>query len=141
MGPIRRRLIYAGLALYSTPLAAEVCDKERPPWAPSDGPMTMIGEVSAFFTSHLGIVILIATLLSLVFHLRVLSFVASALTTLMILIIYSNNTFPDPSGVREFAIKEGCIGPPHLLIAVLIAICCFNLWNCFLRKKKTSKDL
>lgn len=141
MGSLRRRLIYAGLALYSTPLAAEVCDKERPTWSPPDGQMTMIGEVPAFFTSHSGIVILLATLLSLLFHFRVLSFVASALIALMILIIYSNHTFLDPSGIREFAIKEGCIGPPHLLIAVLIAICCLNLWNCFLRKKKKSKDL
>ena len=118
MGPLRRGLI---LALLPTPALAEVCDKERPFWTPG-APATAFDEMIALFSSPAALVLLA---LSVAVVLRRSQWGALALVVLwtMLSSVVAFNLIPDPTGIRELAIAEGCIGPPTLFLTAVTAIC------------------
>lgn len=137
MGPLRGGVTL--LLSTTSPVFGEVCDKERPSWDPSDGPMTAFGEVYDFLFSPVGLAFLAITVGAIAFRSRVLSILGFTVSALFALGVNAYHRFPDPTGISDFAIQEGCIGPPHLLIAFLIAICAVNLWNAVVRKRNSKK--
>lgn len=96
---------------------AEVCDKERPNW---DGTgVTAFGEALTLFTTPVALVLLAFTLIALRFRSQWMGLGAVIGWAGFIALI----TTADPTGIRDFAINEGCIGSPTLFIAIVAAIC------------------
>lgn len=109
------------LALLPTPALAEVCDKERPLWTPG-APATALDEMIALFSSPAALVLLA---LSVAVVLRRSQWGALTLVVLWTLLssALAFDLAPDPTGIREMAVAEGCIGPPTLFLAAVTAIC------------------
>lgn len=102
---------------FPNPALAEVCDKERPHW---DGaPVGMIGEAVNLFLSPAGVALLLLSLVALRFRHQWIGLLAVILWTLFVTVI----TMADPTGIRELAMAEGCVGPPTLFIVAVAAIC------------------
>ncbi len=96
---------------------AEVCADTRPGW---DGdPVSAAGEAIALFASPMGIVLVISTLAALRFRSQWGALVVVVLWTGLVTMV----TMLDPTGVRDLAQAEGCIGSPTLFIALVAAIC------------------
>lgn len=49
-------------AIASTPVAAEVCDKVRPDWNPTNGPVNQLEDLALFLGEPLGLIVLALTL-------------------------------------------------------------------------------
>ncbi len=114
MGPLRGGLI---LSLLAGPVGAEVCDKVRPNW---DGtPASALSEAVALFGSPLGLFLLIATAFAIRFRHAWAGLATVIGWTGFVSIILAK----DPTGIHEFAVLEGCVGPPTLFVGVTIAIC------------------
>ena len=114
MGSLRGGLI---LSLLASPAWAEVCDKERPLW---DGTQaTAVSEAIALFGSPLGLILLLITAIAIRFRSAWGGLAATVGWTVFVSITVAS----DPTGITESAIREGCIGPPTLFIALSIAIC------------------
>lgn len=114
MGSVRRGLT---LALLPSAAWAEVCETQRPRW---DGlPVTLMDEAIAMFSTVPSLILIVGTML--VIRRRSvwggLAVVLGWSTLLTALISY------DPSGLREIARAEGCIGDPVLFIGAVIVIC------------------
>lgn len=102
-------------------LWAEVCDKERPLWDSATGPATVFDEALHLGASPLSLVLLAATALAVRFRSSWGGLaVVCGWSGLVALVTFVNSD--DPSGVRQLAIEEGCIGSPALFIAAVAAI-------------------
>lgn len=126
MGPFRR-----GIALSFVPTAvfAEVCDKERPFWDPHTGPASAWDELLGLTILPIPLLLFGITFVALVLHRRILFALCAILWLATATTVYLNRFTKDLTGVAEFAIKEGCIGPPHLFIALAIAICALMIYG------------
>ncbi|MEO9684727.1 MAG: hypothetical protein ABJR46_03055 [Tateyamaria sp.] len=113
------KLAYIGSVIVALPGAAwaEICDKERPNWDGTD--VTAIGEAFTLFTTPVALVVLAFTIIALRFRNQWMGLGAVLGWTGFIALI----TTADPTGTRNLAIAEGCIGSPTLFIAVVAAIC------------------
>lgn len=113
------RGLFATLALImpSSALAA-VCTTERPGW---DGtPANAISEALFLASSLPAIVLIVATALALRFRSKWGGLaVVSGWSILISLRVFGT----DPTGTRQKATIEGCIGSPTLFIALVAAIC------------------
>ncbi len=111
------RLAFSFAAALTLPTGAmaEVCDKERPLW---DGKTaTAFDEVIHLAASPIVWLIVAFTVITALIGWRLLWAVTALLCFAAAAVLLSEALLPDPSGIREFAIAEGCIGPPHLAIA------------------------
>jgi len=110
MGPLR-----GGLSLTLLPGAAwaEVCDKERP-LLETGTQGTALSEALHLFTSPFGLALALLFLLALVIRKKWVLWICCALSSLTLLTLAVNPALPDPTGVRYFAVIEGCIGPQSL---------------------------
>jgi hypothetical protein len=108
----------AALGGLPLPALAEVCDKLRPAWNPSSGPLGALGEMAYVAGSLPGMVLL--TLFALAMWrgwrwlLAIVSFAALALAAL----IYIGAGAP----TRAEAMAEGCVGSAYPVAAVLAAL-------------------
>jgi len=126
MGSLRGRLstvLAAPLLLFPTATIAEVCDKERPLWSRSSGPASAWDELFALSSLPITLSLIALTILALFTQWRLISAISALLWAGLTLIIALDTYGPILDDVRYFAIKEGCIGSPHLFIALAIAIC------------------
>jgi hypothetical protein len=126
MGSLRRRIgsVFIGTyALYPTDAWAEVCDKERASWDPASGPATALDELIGLSTLPITIALFALAIAALVSRSRFLYASTSFLWGSLVLIVSLDAYGPIVDDVRYYAIKEGCIGPPLLFIALAIAIC------------------
>ena len=114
MGPVRRGLSL--LLLAPAPAWAEVCGTERPGWDGS--PVSMVGEAVTLILSPLGIILLVATLLAL----RTRSQWGGVAVVIGWTGFATILTVADPTGLRDLARAEGCVGSPTLFIALAAAI-------------------
>lgn len=114
MGPLRRGLI---LACLPGAAWAEVCDKERPNWDGVD--VTALQEAATLFVTPFGLLLLGFTIVALRFRNQWMGLVAVLGWTGFITLI----TMADPTGLRDLARAEGCIGAPTLFIVAVAAIC------------------
>lgn len=124
MGPLRRGLT---LALLPCAAWAEVCDKERPMWVQAT-PATGFSEAAHLLASPTGIALAALLVVAAVIKLRALWVATALVWGATTCVIWLNARTPDPTGIRERAIAEGCIGPPHLSIALVAAITLLTLY-------------
>ena len=117
-----QRALAVTLALLPGPALAEVCDKARPLWRPSHGPVTLWSEPFYALATHFGLALIALAVLGILTRWRSIAIPAGLLLTVTTLAILADTLTPDPSGVTKFARREGCQGPPHLLIAIMAAI-------------------
>ncbi|WP_425039789.1 hypothetical protein [Primorskyibacter sp. S187A] len=107
-------LAVAGLP---TVLRAEVCDKERPGW---DGtPATMLSEAIGLFSSPMGLFLSAALVVAVLFRHALGVTIVSVLWAFFVYALIA----PDPTGIQQQAIIEGCIAQPTLFIGLSTAIC------------------
>ncbi|WP_094020245.1 hypothetical protein [Maliponia aquimaris] len=112
-----------GIALALTVLAptsalAEACAQARPGW---DGtPADALSETLYLASSLPSVVLIVATALALRFRSKWGGLaVVCGWSILISLLVFDS----DPTGVRQMATNEGCIGSPTLFIALVAAIC------------------
>ena len=118
----------AALIVLGTPALAEVCDKVRPGWDPSDGPIGPVGEAIHLATSPPGLVLI--ALLAATFVLRnwaLAGGTAIAALALVALIEMDWRGLIDGSMVA-YATAEGCKASPTLFSAVAILLAGLGLW-------------
>lgn len=125
MGSLRGRLalLWASAALFPSAAVAEVCDKVRPLWAPSSGPASAWDELIALLSLPIPLSVTALTILALFTRWRLLTVISALLWVGLAAVVALDHYGPVLDDVRYFAIKEGCIGSPHLFIALAIAIC------------------
>lgn len=125
MGPLRGRLalLWAAATLFPSAAVAEVCDKVRPLWSRSSGPASAWDELFALLSLPITLSVTALTILALFTRWRLLTVISALLWAGLASVVAYDNYGPVLDDVRYFAIKEGCIGSPHLFIALAIAIC------------------
>lgn len=126
MGSLRRGIrqaLYLALALCPTAAIAEVCDKERPFWSRADGPASAWDELIGLSTLPISLALISLAGLALLTRWRILFALTGLLWAGLALRVIAEHYGPIRDDARYFAINEGCIGPPHLFIALAIAIC------------------
>ena len=105
----------------STPATAEVCDKVRPAWNPTDGAVTQFEDLALFLTEPIGLIVL-GLAVAAVF-LRKIWFTVFVVTLLVAIIALNISTWVEADDVTNFAISEGCIAAPVLTTITLVTIC------------------
>lgn len=118
MGPLRRGLM---LGLAPLPAWAEVCDKERPYWEPGTAP-TAWSEALHFLLSPAGIFVALLFFLAVAIRTPWLLWFSVAASCLSLLALAINPALPDPTGMRYFAVMEGCVGSSTLSVVFLLLI-------------------
>ncbi|AXI41264.1 DUF3153 domain-containing protein [Sulfitobacter sp. SK011] len=117
-----KQVFYIFIALlFSSPAVAEVCDKERLRWEPSSGKINQFEETLFFFTSPIGIGLVLLILAILYFKQRWLSVLCAALI-LLIAILSLINWFWLGNDITHAAYREGCRASPLLTIGVLVLL-------------------
>lgn len=115
MGPVRRRISAAALALVPGPAAAETCATLRPRWS-GEAPATALTEALHLATTPVTALLVVVTALALWRRSQ-----WGALGATVGWSVYA--------GVLGFrtppadGVAEGCVGSPALFIAVATAIC------------------
>lgn len=131
MGSFRRQLIL--LWLTACPAMAEVCTSLRPGWVPANGPATMFNELVQFLIWSGGGIVLLGLVLGLYLR-RAIILNAVMLISLIMAVPY---IWPlDPTN-RAFAIAEGCVGQPTLVLGLLGLIWVGSLAGTLLKRKAT----
>lgn len=136
-----RSLAILSLAVFPTATWAEVCDKERPLWNPADGPATGFDELLNLSIAPPSWMMFALTIIAVLSRKRWIAVPALGVSLLLTLAVVQTHS-EDPTGIRYFAIQEGCIGPPHLFIALCAAICMVNIkviWRRPVRAQKTGE--
>lgn len=96
---------------------ADACAQARPDW---DGlPISAFSEAITLFTSPLGIVLILATAIAI----RIRSQWGGLVIVLGWTSYVTLITMLDPTGLRDLAQVEGCVGSPTLFILCVTAIC------------------
>ena len=104
----------AFLLLLPSPLWAEVCDKQ-PDW--DGGRYPALTAALDFWTSIPGWMMAAVFLMALIANRRATTFIALAAGLMPMVWIYG---LDDWATIRAAAIREGCAGPPWLLILTLL---------------------
>lgn len=114
MGSLRRGVM---LALLPSTALADVCSNTRPGW---DGvPVSLVQEAIFLFSTPFSLALILASLLAIRFRHQWGALVVVVLWTIVVTMV----TMADPTGVRDVAISEGCVGSPTLFIGIVAAIC------------------
>jgi hypothetical protein len=111
--------------LLPTAALAEVCDKERPDWAPALGPATGLDELVFLFTSLPGLGILGAFTLAVLTAQKRYFAITAVFATLVGAALWLTATAPDD--LTRAAITEGCVGPQTLPIASCVVIAALSI--------------
>jgi len=115
-------MLACGLYLFmATPIHAEVCDKIRPHWNPSDGKVGQFQELYYFlFTEPIGIVLLLLSVCAI--YLRNLSFSVMILLLLFITASLKSDWIWPSDEADRLAVLEGCTATPNVTAFVLILL-------------------
>ncbi|WP_269583514.1 hypothetical protein [Roseibium sp. Sym1] len=130
-GHLKRHLGAASAALLvsAVPAVAEVCDKSRPAWNPSDGKVSQLDDVLLVFGSFPGVAFLILLAVSLLLRSRILCLLTSGFAAIWLLFLALEWLVEEKNDVLAFAIMEGCVTTPYavsLLLAISI-LCCLTV--------------
>jgi hypothetical protein len=133
-----RLVVFLGLLVSPTALFAEVCDKERPLW--NGGPVSAWQEAIGYLTSPIGWLLLAVCALALLFRRRWLWAICGIVAALIGWAAVKLPHLDDISvNFYELMQQEGCLGPPHLSIAICAAISVSSFYTAF-KRRKTQKD-
>jgi len=128
------------LTLLPTQALAEVCDKQRPDWDPSQGPATGLDELVFLFTSLPGLGILGALTLAVLTGQKRYFTAATVFSALIGAALYIQATAPD--AITRAAIAEGCVGPqtiPVVTCMVITAVSAASLAWLWLRDRPATR--
>lgn len=107
----------SGFGVFPFSSFAAVCETFRPDW---DGQtVTALSETMSLISSPLAIALLLASAIAIRFRSQWGSLVIVVLWTVIVSLI----TMADPTGQRDLAMAEGCVGPASLFIGLVAAIC------------------
>ncbi len=133
-----RFVLSLGLLISPTALFAEVCDKERPLWNGSE--VSEWEEAVFHLTSPVGWPLIAVCTLAFIFQRRWLWFFCGAIA---VLTGWAAIKLPNLDSISvnfyELMQQEGCLGPPHLSIAICAAISALSFYTAF-KRRKTQKD-
>jgi MFS family permease len=133
-----RSVILLGLLVSPTALFAEVCDKERPLW--NGGPVFAWQEALYYLTSPIGWPLLAVCALALLFQRSWLWVICGIVAALIGWAAIKLPHLDDISvNFYELMQQEGCLGPPHLSIAICAAISVSSFYTAF-KRRKTQKE-
>lgn len=102
----------------ASPAFAEVCDKERPRWNPSNGSINQFEELYFFFTSPFGIGLIFLIAVTLYVKKRWLSILCAALI-ILVAVLTATGWFWLGDDIIHAAHQEGCRASPLVTIGVL----------------------
>ncbi|CTQ52724.1 hypothetical protein LP7551_01244 [Roseibium album] len=133
----------AALLGSNTSAIAEVCDKVRPEWSPSDGPLNQIGDFLLTFGSVPGITFIAFVAASLFLKNMWLCVLSAGLSAFAAFVVPYNWLVPSVSKgvVHISAIGEGCIIPPYLSTSLLVLICMICLFTANFQRVRKSRKL
>lgn len=114
------------VAFFATPAFAEVCDKVRPRWHPSSGPVNQFEDLYFFLTSYFGIILFIAVASALYVNRRWFSWGIAFLLCCVALSQLAGFIW-DSDAIAVTAVSEGCKTLPILSIGVLLSTSLFLL--------------
>lgn len=143
MGPVRgmiaRHLWAAMLAvLLPGPALAGACASLRPGWS-AGTQATGWTEMLHCFSSLPALVLLIATALAIRFRSQWGGLIVTVLWSLLVFLVVRDRFGDDPTGLRQSAFAEGCLGSPTLFIAAVTAICVATILYTAPSGRQTSK--
>ena len=118
---MRRLALCAFLILSAGPAFAEVCDKVRPNWNPSNGRVNQLQELYYFFSGPLGVSVIALFFLAFLIKRTWLSFLVSLVLVFIAGLIVENWFWPE-DGVTRGAHFEGCIANPLITSLVVIVL-------------------
>ncbi len=102
---------------------AEVCDKIRPGWDISNGPVSQVDNVLFFFSASPATIILVGLIvISLLLRNRWMCLISALVSIALATILMLDWVLEWGGKVTEFGIAEGCVVPPYLLSAVFLAV-------------------
>ena len=123
-------LVATSTVMMSSSAIAEVCDKERPLWTPSDGPVGPLDTFLPLATSLSGIALAGFLIAAVSLGWR-LAYALSAGIAISMILQTSTQWFDvgglDP--IRASAIREGCMYPPWLNLFLLVAVVLLSIWQ------------
>lgn len=109
------------LMVLAGPAFAEVCDKVRPDWDPSNGPVNQFQELSFFFSGTPGL-ILVALCFLAFFIKRTWGSIVVALILVAVAILIAADWLWPLDGVTYGAHLEGCTANPLITRLMLVAL-------------------
>lgn len=115
MGPVRRRLTAAPLALLPSPLMAEVCDKVRPDWTAASGPQTLWGETAYILASPPALALFALLALALLVPRLWIALPVGLLALAFAALLYVSRS----ADIAALALSEGCLASATPSIAAL----------------------
>ena len=111
-------------SLATLPAAAEVCDKARPSWNPTNGPISQLDDLVLFMWEPIGIAILGMVGVSLLIKKNWVTAICIGIVSLVISFMIAEWLWVDHPVLKQ-AIKEGCMAPPLLTTFVLLMLIAF----------------
>ena len=122
------------------PAFAEVCDKVRPAWAPSDGAVGQLGETlflsTALVSTPVGWALACLLAASFCFRRAWIELLGAAAFLLVALAVAAEWWLDDPTGINPAALAEGCRAAPVLPVALLSLLCLWMLGRAFSRRRR-----
>lgn len=118
MGSVRRGLV---LCLVPLPAWAEVCDKDSPS-VELGSQTTAWSDALHFFLFPAGIVVALLFFVAMVLRKPWILWFSAAASCLSMLALAINPALPDPTGMRYFAVMEGCVGAQTLSMVLLLVL-------------------
>ncbi len=118
---MRRLGLCAFLVLSADPAFAEVCDKVRPDWHSSDGPVSQLQELYIFFSNPLGLLLISLCFLALLVK---RTWVCTLVMLLLVAVagLIAAHWFWPIDGITREANLEGCIAPPFITSLVMLVL-------------------
>ena len=108
--------------LLPTGAIAEVCDKERPDWNPSDGPVGPFEDVVLFVVTPFGLILLALAVASVLVRHTWLTALTTVIMTAVLALLWSE--WREADEVKMASIAEGCraAASPILIGVVLVTL-------------------
>lgn len=114
----------AVLCLLPGAALAEVCDKTRPGWDISNGPVSQVDNVLFFLSASPGATLVFVGLIAISLFLRnrLLCLLSALVSVVLAAVLVFDWILEWGGAVTEAGIAEGCVVSPYLLSAIFLAI-------------------
>jgi hypothetical protein len=118
---MRQSLLFLFWLTTAAPAFAEVCDKVRPAWDPTDGPVSQFDDlVLTFFVEPFGLFIF--ALVAVTVLLRKPLLTAFSIFFLMFPAVLDIIDWSPPDTVWSAAISEGCVTSSPILVRIVLIV-------------------
>ncbi|WP_420335929.1 hypothetical protein [Roseibium sp.] len=109
------------LCLFPNAAFAEVCDKIRPGWDISHGPVSQVDNVVFFFSASPATIVFVGLIvISLLLRNRWMCLISALVSIALATVLMLDWVFEWGGKITESGIAEGCVVPPYLLTVVFL---------------------